>query len=73
MAAFRRIKIRATVETPGMLLADDHIDRAVAELRDKLTGLDLNVLSLKPFEPLPRNGRESAEGDPWTFRGHPVE
>lgn len=73
MAAFRRIRIRATVETPGMLLAGDQIDSALAELRDKLKALDLSVLSLEPVEPPPPTGRESAEGDPWTFRGHPVE
>jgi hypothetical protein len=73
MAEFRRIRIRATVETPGMLLGGDQIESALDELLDKLEALDLSVLSLEPVEPPPPSGCESAEGDPWTFRGHAVE
>ncbi len=50
MATFKRIRIHATVETAGMLLAEDQIPAACNELRDKLTALELAVLTLEPQE-----------------------
>src|SRR2546425_987898 len=53
MPTFRRIKIKATGEPRGMLLADDKIDGALGELRDKLKHPALAILSVESTEPPP--------------------
>ena len=73
MANFRMIKIQATVETRPMLLAEDQIDGALHELRQKLTQLDLAILSVQPKEAAQGKGPESPEGDPWSIRGQPKD
>lgn len=61
MATFKRIKIRATVETAGMLVAEDQVAAAVGALRDKLTALDLAVLTIEPQDEPPVEFPESLE------------
>lgn len=73
MPTFRRITIKATVETESMLLRDDQIDGALDELRDKLAHLDLAVLSVAPAEPASTPAGEPTNDDPWSVRGQPVE
>lgn len=51
MSTLKRVRIHATVETASMLLREDQIDDALGELREKLAGLDLAVLSIEPAEP----------------------
>ncbi len=53
MATFKRIKIRVTAETAGMLLAEDQIPTACSELRAKFTALELAVLTIEPQEEPP--------------------
>ena len=65
MPTFRRIKIQATVDTQAMLLADDKIDGALGELRDKLKQLDLAILSVESTEPPPIQPPETSNDDPW--------
>lgn len=67
MPTFRRIKIQATVETEAMLLPDDQIDGALNELRDKLKGLDLAILSVGPAEPPPVQLPQTSNDDPWSI------
>ena len=50
MTTFRRIKIRATVETAPMLLTEDQIDAALRKLRDELTGLDVGIVGIEAEE-----------------------
>ena len=73
MANFRMIKIQATVETRPMLLAEDQIDGALDELRQKLTHLDLAMLSVEPTEAAQGGGPDSPEDDPWSNRGQPKD
>lgn len=73
MPTFRRIKIQATVETSSMLLRDDQIPGALAELRDKLAHLDLAVLSVSSAEPPAPPVSQPGADDPWSERGQPVE
>jgi hypothetical protein len=47
MTAFRRMKIQATVETAPMLLAEDRIEPALRELRDRLTPLGVAIVGLE--------------------------
>ena len=50
MGEFKRIKIQATVETEGLLLAEADVAAACATLQERLTGLDLLVLSVEAKE-----------------------
>jgi hypothetical protein len=53
MTTFRRIKIQAIVETAPMLLTEEQIGKALGELRDGLTGLDVVIVKLEPREEAP--------------------
>jgi len=53
MTTFRRIKIQAIVETAPMLLTEEQIAKALGELRDGLTGLDVAIVKLEPREEAP--------------------
>ena len=53
MTTFRRIKIQATVETAPMLLTEDQIAKALRELRDGLTQLDVAILGIEAKEEAP--------------------
>ncbi len=44
-----------------MLLGEDQIDRTLDELREKLTHLDLAILSIEPKEPPPVDVPKSLE------------
>ena len=61
MATFKRIKIRVTAETAGMLLVEDHIPDECNALREKLTALDLALLAIEPQEEPPAEFPESLE------------
>ncbi len=61
MTTFKRIKIVATVETGPMLLGEDQIGRTLDELRERLTHLDLAILSIEPKEPPPVDVPKSLE------------
>ncbi len=61
MATFKRIKIRATVETAGMLVAEDQVPGACSALREKLTALELAVLTIEPQDEPPVDFPESLE------------
>ena len=50
MTTFRRIKIRATVETAPTLLTEDQIASAVRELREGLTQLDVAIVGIEAHE-----------------------
>ncbi len=50
MTTFRRIKIRAIVETAPMLLTEDQITGAVRDLRDGLTRLDVTIVGIETKE-----------------------
>ncbi len=50
MGEFKRIKIHVSAESVGMLVPEDQIARACTELREKLTALDLDVLTVEPEE-----------------------
>jgi len=65
MPTFRRVRIHATVETESMLLKEDEIDDALSELRRKLAGLDLSVVSIGPDEPPSASATSSFE---WSDR-----
>jgi hypothetical protein len=60
-ATFKRIKIQATVETAGMLVGEDQIAAAVAALKEKLTALDLAVLTIEAQDQPPVEFPESLE------------
>jgi len=53
MTTFRRIKIQATVETAPMLLTEDQIAKALRELRDGMTPLDVAILGIEAKEEAP--------------------
>ena len=53
MTTFRRIKTQATVETAPMLLAEDQIEPALLELRDRLTHLDVAIVGIEAKEAPP--------------------
>lgn len=59
MGEFKRIKIRVSAESAGMLLPEDQIVRACSDLREKLTALDLAVLTVEPEEEAPVEFPES--------------
>ena len=59
MAEFKRIKIRVTAETAGMLLAEAQIPGVCDALREKLTTLDLAVLTIEPQDEPPVEFPES--------------
>ena len=61
MATFKRIKIQATVETAGMLVGEDQVAASVAALKEKLTALELNVLTIEPQDQPPIDFPESLE------------
>jgi hypothetical protein len=61
MGEFKRIKIRVSAESAGMLLPEDQIAGACSALREKLTALDLAVLEVEPEEEPPVEFPESLE------------
>ena len=73
MPIFKRVKIYATVETEPLLLSDDQVQGALADLRDKLQHLDLEVLMVDTSEPPATPHEEPSSGDPWSIRGNPVD
>jgi len=60
-ATFKRIKIQATVETAGMLVGEDQVAATVAALKEKLTALDLAVLTIEAQDEPPVEFPESLE------------
>lgn len=73
MPTFRRVKIQATVETSAMLLPEEEIASTVDALKERLKRLDLSIVSLESTEPPAAASQESADDDPWSIRGQPVE
>jgi hypothetical protein len=61
MTTFRRIKIQATVETAPMLLTEEQIAAALRELRDRLTPLELAIVSIEAKEEAPVELPDSLE------------
>jgi len=61
MGEFKRIKIRVSAESAGMLLPEDQIAGACSALREKLAALDLAVLAVEPEEEPPVEFPESLE------------
>jgi len=61
MGEFKRIKIRVSAESAGMLLPEDQIARACSALHEKLTALDLAVVTVEPEEEAPVEFPESLE------------
>jgi hypothetical protein len=59
MGEFKRIKMRVSAESAGMLVAEDQIARACSALREKLTALDLVVVTVEPEEEPPVEFPES--------------
>jgi hypothetical protein len=59
MGEFKRIKIRVSAESAGMLLPEDQIAGACNALREKLAALDLAVLVVEPEEEPPVEFPES--------------
>mgnify|MGYP001566013618 FL=1 len=50
MAEFKRIKVRATLESDVMLLTDDQIQRLVDEVCGRLRSTGLTLVSVEPEE-----------------------
>ncbi len=72
MANFKRIKLRATVESPPILLTEEQVDAALGALRGNLTQLDLDVLSIESAEQAPTDEVDSSDTEPWSLRGEPL-
>lgn len=58
---FRRIRIQATVETAPALLTDEQLASALLELRDRLTRLELVIVSVEAKEEAPVERPDSLE------------
>lgn len=58
---FRRIRIQATVETAPALLTDEQLASALLELRDRLTRLELVIVSVEAKEEAPVELPDSLE------------
>ena len=71
-AARHRLEVRAR-RIALHVRAHEQIDGALHELRQKLTHLDLAILSVEPKEAAQRTGPDSPEGDPWSIRGQPKD
>lgn len=50
MPEFRRIKVRATLESEVMLLAESEIERTVDGLHARLAASGLKIVTLEPEE-----------------------
>lgn len=61
MGEFKRIKIRVSAESAGMLLPEDQIAGFCTDLRDKLTALGLAVLAVEAEDEPPVEFPESLE------------
>ncbi len=55
MAEFKRIKIRAILESDVVLITADQIDRLVDGVRGKLKNTGLTLVSVEPEELEPTN------------------
>ena len=50
MPEFKRIKVRATLESEVMLLSDRDVDRAIDSVVGRLKSTGLTIVSLEPEE-----------------------